>query len=131
MRATQLHLSQRLEGEGGRCIDKGGVLPMAGSEKFRVITDILSSDEQGTESEGESGKYDTCVGRKPLADRNSGNCAVAVITAADSKKNLHCVHPNKSVQIQSRRGEVSFANPVSHLFCNLTRAQIVASVHKK
>lgn len=56
---TQLHLSRRLGGEGGRCTDKGGVLPTADSEKFRVITDILSSDEQGTAREGESGKCDT------------------------------------------------------------------------
>lgn len=75
MRATQPHLSQRLEGEGGRCRDKGGVLPTADSEKCWVITDILTSDEQGTESEGESGKYGTCVRRKPLAGRNGGLCS--------------------------------------------------------
>lgn len=45
------------------------------TEKFRVITDILSSDEQGTEGEGESGKYDTRVHRKALAGRNGGLCS--------------------------------------------------------
>lgn len=84
-RASQLLLSRRLEGEGGRCTDKGGVLPTADSEKFRVITDILSSDEQGTESEGESGKYDPCVCRKP-GQAGMVDCAVAVITADDNKK---------------------------------------------
>lgn len=104
---------------------------MAGSEKFRVITDILSSDEQGTESEGESGKYDTCVRRKPC-QAGMVDYAVAVITAANNnKKTPHCVHPNKRIQIQNGRGEVSFANPVSQLFCNLAHAQIVASRHKK
>lgn len=77
---------------------------MAGCEKFRVITDILSSDEQGTESEGESGKYDTCVGRKPLADRNSGNCAVAVITAADSKKTYTVCIPTKASRYKVEEG---------------------------
>lgn len=46
--------------------------PTAGSEKFRVITNILRSHQQRTESECESGKYDTCVCRKPLADSNAG-----------------------------------------------------------
>lgn len=58
--------------------------------------------------------------------------AVAVIPAAHNKKKPpHSMHPNKSIQIQSRREEVSFANPVSQLFCNLTHAQIVASRPKK
>lgn len=114
---------RRLEGESGRCIDKGGVLPTAGSEKFRVITNILSGDQQRTESECESGKYDTCVCRKPLAGRNGGpmwlpyHCCWYKTTA--------CIPAtrNKSTQIKGTAGEVEFANPVSQLFCNITCAQ--------
>lgn len=78
---------------------------MAGSEKFRVITDILSSDEQGTESEGESGKYDTCVRRKPC-QAGMVDYAVAVITAANNNKKtpILCASQQKDPDTKWKRG---------------------------
>lgn len=82
---------RRLEGESGRCIDKGGVLPTAGSEKFRVMTDVLSSHQQRTECECESGKYNNlCLQEAP--GRQEWWSYVAAVSLLLIRK--HCMYPN-------------------------------------